>query len=128
MKTSWGDRLTVEVLPQLVQVSLKVLELHLRDLEQVLGLGERVDAGLSAGILDAHIAHSNVKVNHPETLDPSPTSTPGKIEIVASALLIIRPNIPNKIRQEPGNGHLLERSHANQSLHSFSPSALLRSH
>lgn len=47
----YADDPTIEIFPQLAQISLKVLKLHLWGLEKVLGLRQRVDTCLSAGIL-----------------------------------------------------------------------------
>lgn len=49
-----GDDSTAEVFPQLAQISLKVLKLHLRGLKKILGLRQRVDARLFASILVKH--------------------------------------------------------------------------
>lgn len=49
-----GDDSTVEVFPQLAQISLKVLKLHLWGLKKILGLRQRVDTSLFASILVKH--------------------------------------------------------------------------
>lgn len=49
-----GDDSTTEVFPQLAQISLKVLKLHLWGLKKILGLRQRVDTCLFASILVKH--------------------------------------------------------------------------
>lgn len=63
------DDRTIEVFPQLAEISLKIVKLHLGGLEKVLGLRQRVDTRLSASILVKHNTHThtNVKVNLPQT-------------------------------------------------------------
>lgn len=54
---------TIEVFPQLAEISLKVLKLHLGGLEKVQGLRQRVDACLFASILVKDNTHTCAKTH-----------------------------------------------------------------